>query len=52
MKNIRKCLRAGFEVVSVGTDKKVERVIREGLKRFSEKELKKIRFGGVWKLNG
>ena len=43
MKNIRKCLDAGFEVVSVAINQEALRKIRSGLSGFGEGELKRIR---------
>jgi len=48
VKNIRKCLDAGFEVVSVATSKEALKKIRSKLARIPKRELRRVRVGGVW----
>ena len=43
MENIRKCLKAGFEVVSVAISETVQKKIISELTHFSENERQRIR---------
>ena len=49
LRNIRKCLEAGFEVVSVATNGEALEKTESRLGNFSECEMQKIRAAVVWK---
>lgn len=47
IRNIRKCLKAGFEVVSIPSNPDTLKKTKLSLKHFSDQELKKIRIRSI-----